>query len=136
MQHAALDVLGALGAEVVDIDGADAPGVVVAVPPIEHAVLPIVASLVPPFACGVVMALAVAVEYGGVSVLPCLSINIIGGKGVVERAPERHAADDDDGVVVAQTIGVVGIAKRHQSRRGKIDADAAPAALTCHEVAS
>lgn len=136
MLHAALDVLGALGAEVVDVDGADAPGVVVAVLPVEHTVLPIAAAVVPPFAGGVVIALAVAVEDGGGTAPARLVIDIFGGESVVEGAAEGDTADDDDGVVVAQPMGVVGVAKGDQALRGEIDADAAPAALTCHEVAS
>lgn len=60
--HAALDMLDETGAAVEDIDGTDAPGVVVQILPVEQAILPVAAVVVPPLARRVFVLLAVGVQ--------------------------------------------------------------------------
>lgn len=76
--HAAGDMLDEAGAQVVEADGADAPGMVVKVLPVEEAEFPVSSPLVPPLPCHIMMFLAVTVQQGRIAVLSGRLINLPG----------------------------------------------------------
>jgi hypothetical protein len=84
-----------------------APRMVVAVLPVEEAVFPMFAVVVP-LTSGVVVFYAEFVEFTMVSTVSSLSIDAAGGECVIDYTPYRHATGDEHGVVarIAGTIAV------------------------------
>lgn len=66
------------GTEIEDIDGTDAPGMVIAVLPVKQTILPIASTLVPPLAGGIAVLIGIAVQDGRIACGACIEIDAEG----------------------------------------------------------
>ena len=126
--HAAGDMLGTAGAEVEHVDGADAPGVVVTVLPVEEAILPD-PTVVVPLAHGIAVGISELVDFVMSTAATCLIIRKIGHQGVADDTPHRHTAGYHHGVATDARPVAVTIGQRKSSLYGKIDSPTRPAAV-------
>lgn len=136
MLHAAADVLGQTRAQVEDIDGTDAPKVVVAVLPVQETVFPHLP--VVPLARGVAVGVGKAVELGVVAELTRLAVDRVGRQRVADDAPQGHTAHNHHRIAAQARAVVVAVVHRQAAPHGEIDAASAPRAVlggAGHEVA-
>lgn len=128
MLHTAGDMLRTSRAEVEHVNGADTPGVVVAVLPVEEAILPD-PSIIVPLARSIAVGISKLVDFVMPAATTRLIIHIIWHQGVADDSSHRHTAGYHYGVATDARPVVATISQCKPSLYGEIHSPTRPATV-------